>query len=124
MIVCKVALFGIGLTKVWQPKKRVKNIGNLVAILRMSSWEKMCRAMIIFVLMAFLGPLFGVSGYLWLSQHPETVAAIMLFASGGIIYSIFQDIAPQVKLENHWAPPMGALLGFSLGLFGLMITTH
>ncbi|GAA5140468.1 ZIP family metal transporter [Thalassotalea piscium] len=82
------------------------------------------KIIIVFTLMALLGPVFGVSGYLWLAQHPETVAAIMLFASGGIIYSIFQDIAPQVKLENHWAPPIGALLGFSLGMFGLMMTTH
>jgi len=48
----------------------------------------------------------------------------MLFASGGILYSIFQDLAPQVKLEKHWAPPMGALLGFVLGMLGLMLTTH
>lgn len=80
------------------------------------------KVILLFASMALLGPLFGVSGYLWLSHNPEAVAAIMLFASGGIVYSIFQDIAPQVKLENHWAPPLGALLGFSLGMFGLMIT--
>ena len=48
----------------------------------------------------------------------------MLFASGGILYSIFQDLAPQVKLEKHWVPPMGALLGFVLGMLGLMLTAH
>ncbi|GHE91159.1 ZIP family metal transporter [Thalassotalea profundi] len=92
--------------------------------LNSTSSYKPIKIITVFVLMAFLGPMFGVSGFVWLSQHPETIAAIMLFASGGIIYSIFQDIAPQVKLENHWAPPLGALLGFSLGIFGLMITTH
>ena len=75
-----------------------------------------------FTLMALLGPISGVSGYLWLSDYPEIIAAIMLFASGGILYSIFQDIAPQVKLEKHWAPPMGAVLGFVLGMLGFMFT--
>ncbi len=77
----------------------------------------------IFALMATLGPMAGVSGYLWLSESPAVIAAIMLFASGGILYSIFQDIAPQVKLEKHWGPPMGAVLGFVLGMFGFMVTT-
>lgn len=80
------------------------------------------KIIIVFALMALLGPLAGVSGYLWLSGHPVIVAAIMLFASGGILYSIFQDIAPQVRLEKHWAPPMGAVLGFVLGMVGLMLT--
>jgi ZIP family zinc transporter len=81
------------------------------------------KIIMIFALMATLGPMAGVSGYLWLSESPAVIAAIMLFASGGILYSIFQDIAPQVKLEKHWAPPMGAVLGFVLGMFGFMVTT-
>jgi ZIP family zinc transporter len=76
----------------------------------------------LFCMMAMLGPISGVSGYLWLADHPEIISVIMLFASGGIMYSIFQDLAPQVKLEKHWAPPMGAVLGFVLGVFGLMLT--
>ncbi|WP_286261195.1 ZIP family metal transporter [Thalassotalea atypica] len=78
------------------------------------------KIIIIFSLMALFGPVAGVSGYLWLSGYPEVIASIMLFASGGILYSVFQDIAPQVKLENHWAPPMGAVLGFMLGMYGFM----
>lgn len=71
-----------------------------------------------FALMALLGPLAGTIGYCFLSESPAIVSAIMLFASGGILYSIFQDIAPQVRLEKHWAPPMGAVLGFMLGMIG------
>lgn len=82
------------------------------------------KIILVFSLMALLGPIAGVSGYLWLSEYPEVTSAIMLFASGGILYSIFQDLAPQVKLEKHWAPPMGAVLGFVLGIFGLMLTTQ
>ncbi|MGK0475120.1 MAG: ZIP family zinc transporter [Oleispira sp.] len=76
----------------------------------------------IFTLMAVLGPIAAVSGYLWLSEFPQVIAAVMLFASGGILYSIFQDLAPQVKLKKHWAPPLGAVFGFVLGMFGLMMT--
>jgi ZIP family zinc transporter len=57
-----------------------------------------------------------------LAEFPQYVSAIMLFASGGILYAIFQDIAPQVKLEKHWFPPMGAVLGFVLGMVGFMLT--
>lgn len=81
------------------------------------------KIIILFTLMALLGPIAGISGYFWLANLPNVLAAIMLFAAGGILYSIFQDLAPQVKLEKHWAPPMGAVLGFVLGLLGFMLTT-
>jgi ZIP family zinc transporter len=87
-----------------------------------SSTYKPQKIIMVFALMAVLGPIAAVSGYLWLSESPKIIGAVMLFASGGILYSIFQDLAPQVKLENHWAPPMGAVLGFTLGMLGLMLT--
>ncbi|KJZ10774.1 divalent cation transporter [Marinomonas sp. S3726] len=79
---------------------------------------------LMFALMALLGPLSGVVGYLWLAQSPLTIAALMMFAAGGILYSIFQDIAPQVPLQKHWAPPMGALLGFLMGVLASMALSH
>ncbi|MDZ7781921.1 MAG: divalent cation transporter [Halioglobus sp.] len=69
-------------------------------------------------LMALLGPIAGLAGYLFLSQHLEVVSGIMLFAAGGILYIIFQDIAPQARLENYWAPPLSAVAGFLLGVMG------
>ncbi|MDY0251035.1 MAG: divalent cation transporter [Pseudomonas sp.] len=87
-----------------------------------SSVYKPKKIIIMFSLMALLGPIAAVSGYLWLSESPQIIAAVMLFASGGILYSIFQDLAPQVKLDNHWAPPLGAVFGFALGMLGLMVT--
>ncbi len=86
-----------------------------------SSYHGM-KIIIMFTVMALLGPIAGVSGYLWLSDYPSSVAAIMLFASGGILYSVFQDIAPQVKLEKHWAPSIGAVFGFVVGIIGHMLT--
>jgi ZIP family zinc transporter len=45
----------------------------------------------------------------------------MLFAAGGILYLIFQDIAPQSKLKNHRAPSLSAVAGFLLGVIGKVI---
>ena len=71
-----------------------------------------------FALMALLGPAAGAGGYFLLSDAPQVVSGIMLFAAGGILYIIFQDIAPQAKLKKHWAPALGALAGFLLGVVG------
>ncbi len=68
-----------------------------------------------------LGPLAGIAGYSFLNGHPQALATIMLFASGGLLYLIFQDIAPQSRLEKHWAPPLGAVLGFCLALSGTLV---
>ena len=63
-----------------------------------------------------IGPLLGVLGLLYLSDRPLLMGAIMMFAAGGILYLIFQDIAPQSRLKHHWGPPLGAVGGFALGL--------
>ncbi len=73
-----------------------------------------------FLTMAFLGPIAGTIGYFVLSDYPQVVSGIMLFAAGGILYIIFQDIAPQARLSNHWVPPLGAVAGFLLGVLGHM----
>jgi len=71
-----------------------------------------------------LGPVAGLIGYLFLSDHEAILGAIMLFSSGGVLYLIFQDIAPQSRLEKHWAPPLGAVIGFCLALFSEMLVKH
>lgn len=75
-----------------------------------------------FAIMAFLGPVAGLTGYFLLSEYSQIVSCIMLFAAGGILYLIFQDIAPQAKLEKHWAPPLCAVVGFLLGVTGKVLT--
>ena len=69
-------------------------------------------------MMTLLGPIAGLSGYYFLSGYPQVVSGIMLFSAGGILYIIFQDIAPQCRLDKHWAPPLGAVAGFLLGVLG------
>ena len=65
-----------------------------------------------------LGPIIAMLGWFYFSAQEMLLGAIMLFASGGILYLIFQDIAPQSHMRHHWAPPLGAVLGFSLGMLG------
>lgn len=68
-----------------------------------------------------IGPVAGLTGFFFLSDLPAILGAIMLFASGGIVYLIFQDIAPQAHLRRHGAPPLGAVVGFSVALFSEML---
>jgi ZIP family zinc transporter len=45
----------------------------------------------------------------------------MLLASGGILYLIFQDIAPQVILRKYRGPPLAAVLSFALAMLGSVL---
>ncbi|MCP5037418.1 MAG: divalent cation transporter [Rhodobacteraceae bacterium] len=74
----------------------------------------------LFSLMVPIGPAAALFGLGFLHQAPGILGAIMLFASGGILYLIFEDIAPRVPLEYNWAPPLGAVAGFALGLAGYL----
>ncbi|HUH37867.1 MAG TPA: divalent cation transporter [Spongiibacteraceae bacterium] len=68
-----------------------------------------------------LGPLLALLGWSLLADGPLALGAVMLLASGGILYLVFQDIAPQAQLRRHWAPPLGAVVGFGLGLLGNLL---
>lgn len=65
-----------------------------------------------------LGPAIAVLGWFYLSGDNRLLGAVMLFASGGILYLMFQDIAPQSRMKRHWAPPLGAVIGFCLAMLG------
>ena len=80
------------------------------------------KKLLFFAGFALLGPIFTATGHIFLADHHLSVNGLMLFSSGGILYLIFQDIAPQAKLKNHWIPPLGAVLGFALGLTGHLIS--
>lgn len=71
-----------------------------------------------FVLLIPIGPLSAWIGFVWLSEHDALLGFIMLWATGGILYLTFQDIAPQVRLDKDWWPPMAAVAGFLTGLMG------
>ena len=82
------------------------------------------KTLLAMICLVALGPVSGLLGYFFLSEHKTILGAIMLFSSGGILYLIFQEIAPQSRLDRHWAPPLGAVFGFSLALFSKMLTEH
>ena len=69
--------------------------------------------------LALLGPVSGLMGFYVLADLPFFTGILMLFSSGGILYLIFQDIAPQIPLKNHWLPSVGAVVGYVIGLTSL-----
>jgi ZIP family zinc transporter len=71
-----------------------------------------------FSAMVLLGPLAAVIGLSLPATFDPAVGAVMMLSAGGILYLMFQDITPQVPLENTMLPPLGAILGFALGLAG------
>ncbi|MCW2306661.1 ZIP family metal transporter [Rhodobium gokarnense] len=74
-----------------------------------------------FAAVALVGPIAAVLGHVYLTSLPELTGFVMLFAGGGILYLIFQDIAVQAHLERRWAPSLGAIGGYLVGLIGHLI---
>ncbi|PIE98798.1 MAG: divalent cation transporter [Treponema sp.] len=68
--------------------------------------------------LSFVGIIAALTGEYFLSSQKQIVDAIMLFSGGGILYLIFQDIAPIAKVKNSFLPASGANLGFLLGMIG------
>lgn len=75
----------------------------------------------IFSLLSVMGIGASIIGYYLLTDKPIPTASLMLFASGGIIYLIFQDIAPMSKLKKNGIPAIGASLGFLVGMIGVKL---
>lgn len=67
---------------------------------------------------SFLGPIFATIGYFLLQDKPIITAGLMCFSAGGILYLIFQDIAPKSTMKKHRILPLGAVLGFAIGMIG------
>jgi len=76
------------------------------------------------VLMIIPGPVAGIAGWIIAPGYPQLVGATMLFAAGGILYLLFQDIAPQSRLERHWAPTLGAVLGFCFAMLAQALVSE
>lgn len=73
--------------------------------------------------LAIAGPISALTGYYMLAQAHELMAGLMLFASAGILYLVFQDIAPESKVSSSGVPALGSVAGFMLGLVGSMLIT-
>ena len=79
------------------------------------------KCLLILFFLSFSGVISAISGYYLLSDMPQLTASLMLFSSGGILYLIFQDIAPMSKLEKSWFPAIGVTFGFLVGMVGQKI---
>jgi len=76
------------------------------------------KSLIILLFLSCSGVIGAIIGFLFLKDLPQITTFLMVFASGGILYLIFQDIAPNVKLKRSWLPALGANLGFLIGMIG------
>ena len=79
------------------------------------------KCLLILLFLSFSGVLGAISGYYLLSNMPQLTASLMLLSSGGILYLIFQDIAPMSKLQKNWFPALGVNFGFLVGMIGQKI---
>ncbi len=76
------------------------------------------KCLLILFLLSFSGVIAASLGYYLLSNMPHLTASLMLFSSGGILYLIFQDIAPMSKMQKSWFPALGVSFGFLVGMIG------
>ena len=73
-----------------------------------------------FMLVALSGPLWLAVGWLVFVDLPTLLGMLMTFCAGGILYLVFEDIAPRAVMARHWLPPLGTVLGFMVGLAGYL----
>lgn len=79
------------------------------------------RLLLIFLAASVLGPLAAWLGHVHLTESEAVLGLILLFCSGGILYLIFEDIAPNAHSKSVSFPAIGAICGFLLGMAGTML---
>jgi zinc transporter, ZIP family len=67
---------------------------------------------------SLLGLIAVIVGHVVLAGMPMALGTVMLFAAGGIFYLVFQDVAYDAHMERAWAPALGAVAGFAVGMLG------
>ncbi|MBJ3762272.1 hypothetical protein ILP92_05875 [Maribius pontilimi] len=72
----------------------------------------------IFAAIAPPGPLAAAIGHVLLAGRDVILGLLMLFAAGGILYLVFEDVAPGAPARGSVLPPLGAVAGFGLSLAG------
>jgi ZIP family zinc transporter len=76
------------------------------------------KALVIFFGLSFFGIIGALIGHFFLSDYSALTAHLMVFASGGILYLLIQDIIPESKLDHNYLTSLGATLGFLVGMVG------
>jgi ZIP family zinc transporter len=73
-----------------------------------------------FLLVGISGPVYILLGSEVFAHYPNILGMMMTFCAGGILYLVFEDIAPHAVMKKHWLPPFGAVAGFTVGLIGYL----
>lgn len=79
------------------------------------------KAFWILVPFGFIGIIAAVLGYSFIGRNETLISCLMLLAAGGILYLVFQDIAPLIKYKSHRAPAFSATIGFMIGIIGIKV---
>lgn len=96
---------------------------NAYRELSSAGWTDGRRLLTSLFLIALLGPACGLIGWVYGADHQPFIGGVMLFAAGGILYLLFQDIAPQSRVNRYWAPALGAVAGFAVGMAGHLVVS-
>ena len=73
-----------------------------------------------FTIVGISGPVYILLGT-EVFEHMDLILGMMMtFCAGGILYLVFEDVAPRVSMKNHWLPPLGTVAGFTIGLIGYL----
>lgn len=75
----------------------------------------------LFFALSGVGVVAALIGTHILAAHLGVNAALMVFASGGILYIVFNDLAPAIDYQKSPLPPIFAALGFLLGVIGAKV---
>lgn len=71
--------------------------------------------------LSFVGVLGALAGRFFLAGFPRVVSGLMVFSGAGITYLMFQDIAPDSRLDGSSIPALAGVLGLLLGVIGTKI---
>lgn len=74
------------------------------------------KTLIVFFVLSFFGIIGALIGHFLLREQQVLTAHIMIFASGGILYLLIQDLIPQSKMKKNYLTSLGATLGFLVGV--------
>lgn len=91
---------------------------NAFREIKKSANHSTTKLLLAFGAIALVGPLSAFVGSEVLAKQTFWLGMVMLFGAGGILFLTFRDVAPQSRLDKHWLPSVGGVIGFALGLIG------
>ena len=76
----------------------------------------------IMALAVVIGPLAALAGFSLFTLDSLILGSVMTFCAGGILYLVFEDVAPEAHAPGDWNPAFGAIIGFAVALIGYGLT--